>query len=186
MAKAKKTGKKKFFQVQVPLTAAKVDLYGYSEEEFKDKVVKIDMTRSLRGKNMELRAKISLVGDKLESEIISLQLLGSYIRKMMRRGTDYVEDSFTVTCKDATLKVKPFMITRKHVSRSIRASLRDNAKKFLESYMTIRTAKEIMSEVMTSKIQKELAMKSKKIYPLALCEIRMLELVREPETPKSK
>jgi len=38
------------------------------------------------------------------------------------------------------------------------------------------TFKEVASEVMANKIQKELSLKLKKIYPLALCEIRVLEL----------
>ena len=63
-----------------------------------------------------------------------LDLAGSYIRRAMRKGSDYVEDSFIVDCKDAKIQVKPFLITRNKVSRAIRKELRNNAKKYLESY----------------------------------------------------
>ncbi len=172
-----KTQKKKFFEVRVPLTASKVFLYGSTIEQFNNNVIKIDLTKNLKGKSLELRAKISLENNELVGEPISLELIPSYIRRMMRKGSDYVEDSFILTCKDATLRVKPFMLTRKKVSRAVRNELRNTARKTLESFMTIRNANEIMSEIMTNKIQKELFIKLKKIYPLSLCEIRIVEII---------
>lgn len=178
MAITKKTGmKKKFFEVKLPLTAAKVFLYGVQAEQFVGNVVKLDMTKHLKGKSLELRAKVFLENNNLSGEPISLELIKSYIRRMIRKGSDYVEDSFTLKCKDATLVVKPFLLTRKKVSRSVRNELRIATKKHLESFMTIRTAEEIFSEVMTNKIQKELFLKLKKIYPLSLCEIRVIEIL---------
>ena len=176
--KKAKTGKKKFFPVNIPLTATKVELYGYAPQDFEGSMVKLDMTRTLKGKSLELKALVSVKGDVLEGEIVSAQLLPSAIRRMIRRGTDYIEDSFTVQCKDGIVRIKPFMITRKHVSRSIRHAIRELAKKHLEAHLKVRTTKEIFSEIMSNKIQKDISLKAKKIYPLALCEIRMLEIER--------
>lgn len=179
MAAKTKSIRKKFFEVKLPLTATKVFLYGISEEALEGSVIKLDLTRSLKGKSLELKARVkkdsslSLIG-----EPISLELVGSYIRKMVRKGTDYVEDSFDAECKDAILKIKPFLITRKKVSRAIRNELRMLAKKTLESHMKIRTSSEIFSEVTSNKIQKELFLKLKKVYPLALCEIRVIEILK--------
>ena len=100
---------------------------------------------------------------------------------MMRRGSDYVEDSFEVECKDAKAVVKPFMITRNRVSRAVRNALRIETKKYLEGYSKTRSAKEFFTEITTNKIQRDLSFKLKKIYPLALCEIRMFKLLEEPK-----
>lgn len=178
MAQIKGT-KKKFFEVKVPLTATKVHVYGASPEELEGRVVRIDMTRSLRGKNLELRAKIKNNNGTLESTPVSLEVMPSYIRRSIRKGTDYVEDSFETECKDAKLRIKPFMIARKRVSRAIRNALREGAKKHLESYVKVRTAEEVFSEITSNKIQREISIKLKKIYPLALCEIRVAEIVPE-------
>ena len=177
---AKKAVRKKFFDVAVPLTAAKVKLYAMNEEELNGKIVKIDMTKNLKGKNVEMRAKISYDKGTLESEVISLILFPSYIRRIMRRGIDYVEDSFEASCKDAQLRIKPFMLTRNSVSRKVRNEIRNTARKFLEGYAHIKTAKELFSEIMTNKIQKLVSLKVKKIYPLAFCEIRWIEVVGLP------
>lgn len=173
----KKIVRKKFFDVPIPLTSTKVKLYAINEEELDNKMVKIDMTKILKGKNVELKAKVSHKDGKTEAEIVSLILLPSYIRRVMRRGIDYVEDSFKTSCKDSELLIKPFMITRNHVSRNVRKEIRNTARKFLEGYARIKSSRELFSEIMTNKLQKAVSMKVKKIYPLAFCEIRWIEII---------
>lgn len=185
----KRGARKKFFEADIPLTATKVHLYGYSPEELEGNIVKLDLSKNLRGKNLELRTKIILKNEKLTGELLSLKLMPIYIRKIMRRGTDYVEDSFLIECKDAKLRVKPFMITRKRVSRAVQRAIRNNARKHLESKIKARTYEEIFSEIMAGKLQKDLSLKIKKTYPLALCEIRIIEILgpvekKKPETKK--
>jgi len=151
--------------------------HGETEEELDGSVVKLDLTKVLRGKTMEIKAKIVWENEKLKSELISLQLMPTYIKRVMRRGTDYVEDSFEANCKDAKLRIKPFMITRKRVSRAVLKAIRNAARKHLTTKLKARDTEEIFAEIMANKLQKELSLKVKKIYPLALCEIRMLRVV---------
>lgn len=177
--KAKKGVKKSFFEVKTPVTATKIQLYGSSAEELDGKVVKLDLTRSLKGKNFELRLKVVKHDDVLDAEPVSVELLGSYIRRMMRLGIDYVEDSFVAEMKDGKARIKPFMITRKKVSRAVRRELRNVGRKFIEAHLKARDSKEVFTDILTNKIQKDLFVKLKTIYPLALCEIRTFELVSE-------
>ncbi len=172
----KKGAKKAFFEVRAPMTSSKIHLYAGSAEELDGKIVKLDLTRSLKGKNFELNLKVKKTSDGLEGEPVSLELVGSYIRRMMRTGIDYVEESFVAELKDGKARIKPFMIARNKVSRSIRRELRNTARKFLQEYFRARTTKEGFSEIMTNKVQKELFVKLKKVYPLALCEIRVFAL----------
>jgi|TARA_B100002003_G_C13883251_1_gene431058 ribosomal protein S3AE len=178
LTKKKKKGmRKKFFVAEIPLTATKVHVYGYSPEEMEGNIVKIDLTKSMRGKNVELRAKLKADGENLSGELLSLKILPVYIRRIMRRGVSYIEDSFDIDCKDAKLRIKPFMLTRKKVSRAIKTEIRNTSKKHLEGKMKIRNTSEIFSEIMANKLQKELSLKIKKIYPLGLCEIRTIEII---------
>lgn len=178
---SKKAVKKKFFDVEIPLTSARAKLYASNQEELHNRVITLDMTKNLKGKNVELKAKVQLVDGKLTSELVSMVVVPSSIRRVLRRGTDYVEDSFETSCKDALLRVKPFMITRNRVSRNVRKEIRNTARKFIEGYMTIKNTREIFSELMTNKLQKNLSLRVKKIYPLAFCEIRWIEVVGEPK-----
>jgi ribosomal protein S3AE len=175
--KRKGSAKKKFFEAKIPLTATKVHLYGYDAEDFNGAVVKIDLSKNLRGKNLELKSKIKFVDGVLVGELLSLSLAQAYMKKVMRRGTDYIEDSFETESKDSVLRIKPFMITRNRVSRAVRNNIREIAKKHLQSKIKINKTEDLFSEVMTNKMQKELSLKVKKVYPLAMCEIRVLEVV---------
>lgn len=177
--KVKKAVKRSFFEVSAPLTSTKISLYAASQDELVNKIVILDLTRSLRGKSLELKFRVKKVGDKLEGDPVSVELMGSFVRRMIRKGTDYVEDSFIAECKDAKVVVKPFMITRNKVSRAIRKSLRETARKSLEAHFKTREVKELFSEIISNRIQKDLSLKLKKVYPLALCEIRIFAIVED-------
>ncbi|MCA9485408.1 MAG: hypothetical protein KC506_01025, partial [Nanoarchaeota archaeon] len=111
----------------------------------------------------------------------------SYIRRVMRKSADYCEDSFEAECRDSIVRIKPLLVTRRRVSRAVLKALRDSTKKLLETYLKTRTSQEVFSELMANKLQKQMATKLKKIYPLALSEIRMLQIVKTlEEKPISK
>jgi len=175
--KVKKQVKKSFFEVSAPLISQKIHLYGPSPEALEGNRVKIDLTKSLRGKSLELKLKIKNNDGALVGIPESLELVVSYIRRVMRKGTDYVEDSFETECKDALVRVKPLLITRKRVSRAVLNAIRELAKKHLISHLKTRDASELFSDIMANKLQKSLSLKIKKVYPLALCEIRVFKIL---------
>jgi len=174
--RVKKGPKKRFFEVEAPLTAQKIHLYGTSVEELDGRAVKIDLTRSLRGKSYELRMMIKADGEKLKAEPQNLRLASSYVRRSLRKGADYIEDSFVTNTRDKSVTIKPFLIARNKISREVRKALRNAARKHLQAHLRTRDAGELFNEIMTNKLQKELSLKLKKIYPLALCEIRRFEI----------
>lgn len=186
---AGKTGKavkKGFYEVSAPFTSAKISLYATSAEELNGKVVSLDLTRSLRGKSFIMSISVKAEGEKLNGEPVALELAGSYIRRMMRTGTDYVEDSFESECKDGKARIKMFMITRNKVSRAVRGDLRKTGREFLQSYARMRNVREIFGDLMTNKVQRELSFKLKKIYPLALCEVKSFRLMTMEALKKEK
>ena len=180
----KRSMKKEFYDVEAPMTAMKISLYGGNPEEFDGKTIILDLTKSLRGRSFELRMRIKNDNGKLVAVPMNLRLAGSYIRRAMHRGIDYVEDSFNAECRDAIVRIKPFLITRKNVSRAVRKALRETANKYIISYIKIRSIKELFSDIMTNKLQKGIASKLKKIYPLAMSEIRVFEFLKEKTESK--
>ncbi|MEK6880993.1 MAG: hypothetical protein AABY22_15345 [Nanoarchaeota archaeon] len=170
--------KKKFFNVEVPIIGEETELIAYNIEEIHGKNIKIDLTRILRGKNVELKAKIKVEKEKATAYPIQITVLPYYIRRAVRKGTDYVEDSFKIECKDALLRVKPFLVTRKKVSRSVRKALRNKAKQEISDYVKDKTFEELFDDLLKNKLQKHLSLILKKIYPLSLCEIRIFEVTK--------
>ena len=107
-----------------------------------------------------------------------------FLKRMVRKGTNYVEDSFSAKCEDAQMRIKPILITRKKVPRAVRKALRNKAKEELTDYIKDKSSKELFEEIISNKIQKSLSLKLKKIYPLSLCEIRIFKVEKESESAK--
>ena len=95
----------------------------------------------------------------------------------MRKSISYVEDSFDVKCKNATLKIKPFMITRQKVSKSVLNAVRVKAREEIQAEAKEKDYEEIFSDILQNKFQRNLSLKLKKIYPLGFCEIRDIFVV---------
>ena len=104
-----------------------------------------------------------------------MELVKSYIRRMMRKRIDYVEDSFKANCSDVEATLKPFLITRKRVSRAVRKNLRNTCKEFLVNYVKDKTYNDICNELMARTLQREMLPKLKKVYPLSFYDLRVFE-----------
>jgi len=174
MAQTKK--KKKFFEVDIPMIGKQTQLFAYEISELNNKFINYDLTRILRGKSILMQLKVNVEEDKATATPTQIILMPYFIRRMIRKGTDYVEDSFMAECEDASLRVKPFLITRRKVSREVKKALREKAKEEIIQYLKDKTSEKIFDIALKNRLQKDLSLILKKIYPLSLCEIRMLKI----------
>ncbi|PIN91622.1 hypothetical protein COU61_02095, partial [Candidatus Pacearchaeota archaeon CG10_big_fil_rev_8_21_14_0_10_35_13] len=129
--------KKKFFSVEIPLINEEVELFSSDIDSLIGRNINLDMTRTLKGKGIEVSFRIvSSSNPEIPSAIPrKVRILPYFIRRMLRKRSSYVEDSFVVESKDGTLfRVKPFLITRKIVSRAVRNALRLAVIKYLNEY----------------------------------------------------
>ncbi len=171
--------KKRFFDVDMPIIKKETQLYGYDIKELEGRTISYDLTRILKGKSIILKLKVKVEKEKAFAEPRELILMPYFLRRMMRKGINYVEDSFSAECKNALLKIKPFLITRKKVSKKVRKALREKAREEIINYVKTKNSETLFSEIMLNKLQKSLSLKLKKIYPLSLCEIRILKIEKE-------
>lgn len=166
--------KKKFIDVELPIVNETLPVLG-EPETLVNKTIKLDLSRKLKGRGLEVVFQIMLNEKKLIAHPKSLTLMRSYVQRMMRKRVNYVEDSFTSSCKDVPVTIKPFLITRKKVSRAIRNNLRKTAREFVLEYTKTKTYLELAEAIIFGEMQKEMYPRLKKVYPLSLCEIRVLE-----------
>jgi ribosomal protein S3AE len=176
MAIAKK--KKRFYNIEIDLIKKETQLQAMDEKELIGRYIKYDMTRILKGKGSTLTLRID---EDLKAKPTEFRLLPFYLKRMVRRGTSYVEDSFEAKSKEDLIRIKPFLITRRKVSRKVRNALRVAAKEELIKIAESKGTEELYEEILKNKIQKELSIKLKKIYPLSLCEIRVLKVIPKKE-----
>ncbi len=177
MAQAKR--KQKFFDVDIPILNRDTQLYAYEISELNGRTIKYDLTRMLRGKSVLLTMDVRIEDNKAKAYPKEFVILPYFIRKMIRKGANYVEDSFSAETKDAKVEIKPFLITRKKVSREIRKALRERAREEIINYVKDKTVDSLFEELIQNRMQRSLSLKLKKIYPLALCEIRIFRIEKK-------
>ena len=173
---AQEKRKKKFFDVDMPVIEKETQLQAYESSELDGRIITYDLTRLLKGKSMLLQLRVKSENGKMIASPMQAKLLPYFLRRMVRKGTIYVEDSFSTPSKDGKLIVKPFLVTRRKVSRAIMKALRDKAKEELTEYFKSKNSEMLFDEMIKGQMQKYLSLKLKKIYPLSLCEIRILKL----------
>jgi ribosomal protein S3AE len=166
--------RKRYIEANIPILDSDLRVLG-TPEELNKKTIKLDLTRKLRGKGLTITLRLFNEEGKLIGVPNKLELVTSYIRRIMRKRTNYVEDSFKAQCADIQTIIKPLLITRKRVSRAVRKNLRNNTKEFLLSYLKEKEFIEVCQEILDGTLQKTLLPKLKKIYPLAFCDIRIFE-----------
>ncbi len=169
--------KKKFITIELPIINEETMVLG-TAETLEGKTIKLDLSRKLRGRNLEVTFTLKSTENKIIGYPKRLELMKQYIIRMMRKRVNYVEDSFELQCKDISCTIKPFLITRKKVSRAIRHNLRKTTKEILIEYAKDRTYIEVCEGILYAETQKEMLVKLKKIYPLSFCEIRVIETKR--------
>ena len=174
MVKAK--GKKKFFEVEIPLINKTTELQAYAPEDLNKRIIRYDLTRALKGKSILLQLEVKVDGEKITTVPIKTQVMPYFLKKMVRKGTNYVEDSFSTPCQDGQIRIKPFLVTRRKVSRKVRKALREKAHEELVNYAKDKKIETIFEDLLKNSIQKPLSLKLKKIYPLSFCEIRILKV----------
>ena len=177
MAEAKR--KQRFFDVEIPILKKETQLYAYNLNELNGRTIKYDLTRFLRGKNVLLGMEVKVEGDKASAYPKEFVILPYFLRRMIRKGTNYVEDSFSTDTKDSRVRIKFFLITRKKVSRAVRKALREKAREEIINYLKSKDTRTVFEELIQGKMQKPLSLKLKKIYPLSLCEIRVFKVEKE-------
>ncbi|MGK0209243.1 MAG: ribosomal protein S3AE [Patescibacteria group bacterium] len=164
--------RKKFIDVEIPMLKDTIQVLG-TIKDLVGKTIKLDLSRKMRGKGLLVVFEIFNHEDKLVGVPKNMELMTSYTRKVVRKGTDGVDDSFLTHCLDVPATMKPFLVTRKKVSRAVRRNLRNTAREYLMQYTKEKSYIELCNEILDGSLQRGLLPKLKKVYPLAFCDIRV-------------
>ncbi len=183
--------KKRFFDVEIPLIDRTTQLQAFEIEELEGRFIKYDLTRALRGKNAVLRTIVQVKDSKAIASPREIVLIPSFLKRLVRKGSNYVEDSFSTETQDSLIRIKPFLVTRRKVSRAIRRALRNKTKEEIINYSKTKNMEDIAMDILRGNLQKNLSVKLKKIYPLSACEIKdfkvekILKINSEEKSKKS-
>ncbi|MEM1535505.1 MAG: hypothetical protein QXE64_01430 [Candidatus Pacearchaeota archaeon] len=171
--------KLKWFEVKLEGLDKEVPILGESLESLANRVILYDMTRDLKGKMAEMKLRVAIENSTAIGKMIYFGLIQNYARRLVRKGTSPVEDSFIAITKDGVkLRIKPLLVTRKKVVRNIRKKLREKARELITSFVNSNDKVTVFNSVINYVMQKQILKDLKKIYPLLVCEIRRLQVVK--------
>ena len=150
------------------------------------KVNLMQVTGDIKSQNIAVKFQIADFKDnKLQTKIDSYEYLPSSVKRLMRRSITRIDESFVVSTKDGVkIRIKPLLITREKVSRSVEKKLRAELKAELVKFVTGVSYEELYTEIIQNKIQNDLKKKFNVIYPLKGIIIRVVE--KEPDEYVSK
>jgi small subunit ribosomal protein S3Ae len=111
-----------------------------------------------------------------ETVLKAMEIAPSSIRRLVRKGKNRIDLSFICATKDGVVcRIKPFVVTRSKVGGLLLTKMR----KLLEDVVRVEAHKETFDnfvyDVITGKVQRAIKQRLNKIYPLKICEVRVLE-----------
>lgn len=144
-----------------------------------------DITNNVKDQNSYLWFKIDrLEGSKLHSYVVGFELMPSFVKRLVRKNADRLDDYFSFTNKDnKKVIVKTVMITMSKIHRSIQAKLRKQLNEFLHEEITKTDFDTLMSAVANYKIQGSIKKRLSKVYPLKEVAFRVIKLQEQMQSP---
>jgi len=127
--------------------------------------------------NAKVTFKINNVANgRAQTELLRYELLLSNLKRLVRKAKDKINDSFVVETKDKVkVRMKPYFITKNRAQRRILSAIKKRAREFMAETVAKDDFSNIMLDVFSSKLQRELKDVLNKVYPLAICELSVVE-----------
>ncbi|MCF7872538.1 hypothetical protein K9L97_05905 [Candidatus Woesearchaeota archaeon] len=185
-----KKGKKLWYPIYAPKIMNNEYLgetYSYDKEKIEGKTLKLNLstlTGNIKKQNIDVKFKVTAFAEnKATTTITGVELTNSYIKRLVRRGRDKIDDSFSTMTKDKKIvRIKPLITTMNRTGNSVNSKIRLEARKLIGHYIKGKTYEEFFSDTLGFRFQKEIKETLSKIYPVKTFEIRRTHL--EPDTVK--
>ncbi len=137
------------------------------------------ITGDFKKQNNILKFVIKEVKDQAITELVGYNLSDAYLRRLVRKGKEKIDDSFICESKDKIrFKLKPFMLTRQKTSNSIITALIKKSREILTKYAKENSFVNIIRDITSNRLQMNLKKSLKDVYPLSMCEIKAVERVK--------
>jgi len=119
------------------------------------------------------------------TEAIKYEIKPYAIRKFIRKGCTRIDDSFMTSSGDNKLvRVKPFTIITKRISNSLQTQVRKAVSDVIIREFKKTGLNDLLADIALGKFQKIIYDKIKKIAPVRITELRVVELVESVKKAK--
>ncbi|MEW5896602.1 MAG: hypothetical protein AB1668_02845 [Nanoarchaeota archaeon] len=157
------------------------EIYLSSPEVALGRVMKInlrDITGNVKDQNIYIDFKVNAVdGSVLRTSVIGYELTSIYVKKMVRQGTNRIDDTFYFQSKTGEkVTVKCLIITLYKTQRSLRTAMRRQLQFALEEEIKNSDFPTFIGDLVSRKILNEIRRRLHKIYPIKEVALRLVSL----------
>jgi len=144
------------------------------------------VTGDIKSQNTNIRFVVSEVrGDKAHTELHSISMVTTALKRIVRRKRDKIEESFSITTRDnKRVRYKLIAITRGNTKHSVLNQLRKFMIKTAVETAAKRTFEEITTDMLNYKFQRNMRGVLKPIYPIKSVEVKYFGLDSERKRKK--
>lgn len=151
-------------------------------ERMKGKRVRVNLahlTGDMKKQNVTMTFKVVNIQDnKGVTEAVKYEISSAQVKRTVRKGKNKVEDSFIVETKDKRkVRVKPLLLTRHKTSQIKVSEIRKKVRELLVESAKKSNFNHFLFDAVMNKMQKQIKMNVKKIYPIQISEIRVIQLL---------
>lgn len=138
----------------------------------------MNITGDPKRQNTNIQLRIRDVKDgQGQTEIVKFERITSFMKRLVRRGRNKIDDSFIVKTGDGKrARVKTITITNSYAPKSVGTSLRQETRKLLKDFISKHKFEQSVDEFLKNSVQKDIRNKIKKIVPVRTFDIRVFKL----------
>ncbi len=136
-----------------------------------------DITNDPKTQNIKIKFKIKEVKEgKGYADLQKYFMIPTYIKRVVKPSKEKLEDSFTLITKDnIKIVIKPILLTKGLTQKSVLSKLRYQTRGFLNEYSKKVDYRQFLQDLINHVLQRDLKDVLKKVYPLSVAEIRLME-----------
>lgn len=140
-----------------------------------------DLTGNIRDQNVILTFTIGKTSpQKLEAELTGYALAPTFIKRLVRKGADRLDECIPVTTKDhLSLMVKLLLVTVGNTTRTAQKRIRREVQKALVEAVEKQTFEEFIQNIVNYSLSDGLKKKLLKIHPVRDVSFRMVNIQKE-------
>jgi len=139
------------------------------------------LTNDVKTQNITMKFLVNEIKDnKAQTKPIAYVLNQTYLKRMMRRRRNRIDESFYLkTADNKNIRIKLFLLTNSPAKSSVVKIIRKKLKEMVANIAEKNKYDDIFDGVISHKIQRELRSAMNKIFPLKACAVKVLKEEKE-------
>ncbi len=132
------------------------------------------LTKDPKKQSYNVKFKITEVkNNQALTELLSYSIQVAQLKRITKTGKNKVDDSFQYKTKDnIDIVIKPIMLTRALTYKTTLQLIREHTREFLVKYAKNSTYSQIMRDIISNNLQRDIRSAIKKFYPVINCMIK--------------